>query len=192
MISDTYESLAEYNKIEIRVKTCICRPMWTYQHSALRKSETRHGMSINRRKFLDFLSKFFRQVISWTLVHFSIGRWFAYLRNAVCFLSSFRYISRQFWRVVVFILGRRLLLSLCEKKFFRQRISCGWLTFIEYLSSCRTYLPIGSRRRPLSVVQLGNFSKKGFVCLSGGLEFLRTYLLVIWGLVSQLGNRVVC
>ena len=71
-------------------------------------------------------------------------------------------------------------------------MSCGWLTFVENLSSCRTYLPIGSRRRPLSVVQLGNFSKKGFVCLSGGLEFLRTYLLVIWGLVSQLGNRVVC
>ena len=153
--------------------------------------ETRQGMSINRRKFSDFLSKFFRQVISWRLVHFSIGRWFAYLHNAVYFLSSFQYISRQFWRVVVLILRRGFFLSLCEKKFFRQRTSCGWLTFVENLSSCRTYLPIGSRRRPLSVVQLGNFSKKGFVCLSGGLEFLRTYLLVIWGLVSQLGNRVV-
>ena len=148
--------------------------MWTYQHSALRKSETRQGMSINRRKFSDFLSKFFRQVISWRLVHFSIGRWFAYLHNAVYFLSAFQYISRQFWRVVVLILRRGFFLSLCEKKFFRQRTSCGWLTFIENLSSCRTYLPIGSRRRPLSVVQLGNFSKKGFVCRSGGLKFLRT------------------
>ena len=100
--------------------------------------ETRQRMSINHRKFSDFPWKFFRQVISWSLVHFSIWRWLAYLPNSVYVLFSFRYISRQFWLVVVFILRRRLLLSLCEKKFFRQMISCDWLTFIENLSSCRT------------------------------------------------------
>ena len=40
-------------------------------------------------------------------------------------------------------------------------------------------------------MQLGNFFKKVFISVSYGLEFFRTYLLVIWGLVSQLGNRVV-